>query len=119
MFEIIRDIGYIIQTIEEKETIWFNVTKDNERFHSFRSSKYTFTGQSETSRAIEKAYEVTRGRPDKRDIRIKELEAQLNDKAELIAEVEKLYKKTRSNPEMWDTDGICMIIDDVIKLLRG
>lgn len=39
VFEIIRDIGYIIQDIKPKETVWFHVTSDDGRFYTARSSK--------------------------------------------------------------------------------
>ena len=80
VFEIIRDVGYIIQSLDIKETVWFNVTKDDCDFHTMRSSKYAYTGLSETSRAIEQAYKVTRGYPDKRDIEIAYLKCALKDK---------------------------------------
>ena len=77
VFEIIRDVGYLIQQIKESETVWFNVKNDGNGFFTARSSVGMGCGYSETSRAIEKAYKVTRGRPDPRDIEIKELMAEV------------------------------------------
>lgn len=88
-FEIIRDIGFIIQNIEAHETVWFHVTNDDGKFFTARSSKGMPCGLSETSRAIEQAYEVTRNRPDTRDCRIKLLEGSLRELIEL-----KKYKET-------------------------
>jgi len=68
VFEIIRDVGYLIQDIKPHETLWLNVTKDNDTFYSYKSSEGHAYGLSETSRAIEQAYKVTRNQPDKRDI---------------------------------------------------
>ena len=43
---------------------------------------------------------------------------ELDDKDDKIIRLEsainKLYEKTRSNPEMWDTDGMCFILDDAL-----
>lgn len=48
--------------------------KDTDTFFSWRSSQGRPCGLSETSQAIKKAFEVTRGKPDPRDKRIDELE---------------------------------------------
>ena len=77
VFEIIRDVGYAIQRIKENETLWLNVRNDGKGFFTARGTDCISGGLSETSRAIEKAYKVTRGIPDPRDARVKELEAQL------------------------------------------
>lgn len=76
VFEIIRDIGYLIQDIKVNETVWFNVKRDGYTFFTARSSNCIPQGLSETSRAIKEAYKVTRNVPDKRDVRIEELEAE-------------------------------------------
>jgi len=68
VFEIIRDVGYVIQDIKENDTVWFNVKNDGNNFFTARCSGVMPCGLSETSRAIEKAYKVTRNRPDSRDI---------------------------------------------------
>jgi hypothetical protein len=73
VFEIIRDVGYLIQDMQEGETVWFNVTRDSDAFHTARSSKGMPCGLSETSRAIKQAYKVTRNCPDERDTKITEL----------------------------------------------
>lgn len=92
VFEIIRDIGYLIQDIEARETVWFHVTNDDGNFYTARSSKGMPCGLSETSRAIEEAYQVTRNVPDKRDAQIKQLKTEnenlrmeiLKHKAEVV-----------------------------------
>ena len=77
VFEIIRDIGFLIQDLKPKETVWFSVSKDDEIFYTARGSKRIPCGLSETSQAIKKAYEVTRNMPDKRDVQIMELKRAL------------------------------------------
>lgn len=83
VFEIIRDVGYAIQRIKENETLWMNVKNDGNGFFTARGSDFISGGKSETSRAIEKAYRVTRGRPDPRDVAIKSLTLALKEIAEL------------------------------------
>jgi hypothetical protein len=73
VFEIIRDVGYAIQNIKPHETVWFHVTNDGEKFFTARCSSIMPHGLSETSRAIEKAYQVTRGHPDPREVQYNEL----------------------------------------------
>lgn len=70
VFEIIRDVGYLIQSIKARETVWIHVTNDDGHWHTARSSKRMPCGKSETSRAIALAYKVTRGKPDQRDAEI-------------------------------------------------
>jgi hypothetical protein len=72
VFEIIRDVGYLIQDTKANETVWFYVTNDDGGFFTARSSKGMPCGLSETSRAIEKAYQVTRNCPDPRDKKIEQ-----------------------------------------------
>jgi len=79
VFEIIRDIGYAIQRIKENETLWLNVRNDGKGFFTARGSDYISGGLSETSRAIEIAYKVTRNVVDPRDIRIKLLEEKIEE----------------------------------------
>ena len=62
--------------MEVHDTVWFNVTKDTENFHTARASKSMPCGLSETSRAIREAYKVTRDQPDPRDEEIKPLKAE-------------------------------------------
>jgi hypothetical protein len=70
VFEIIRDVGYLIQQIEDNETLWLNVKNDGNGFYTARSSSGMPCGASETSRAIEEAYKVSRSCPDERDKKI-------------------------------------------------
>ncbi len=83
VFEIIRDVGYAIQRIEENETLWMNVKNDGNGFFTARGSDFISGGLSETSRAIEKAYEVNRGRSDTRDKAIESLTLALKEIADL------------------------------------
>ena len=78
VFEIIRDVGYAIQRIKENETLWLNVKNDGRGFFTARGTDHISGGLSETSRAIEKAYKVTRGVPDSRDVEINELKKTVN-----------------------------------------
>lgn len=77
--EIIRDVGYLVKGLSTHETVWLNVKNDGKGFFTARSSKGMPCGSSETSRAIEKAFNVSRGNPDPRDLRIKQLESLLNE----------------------------------------
>ena len=87
VFEVIRDVGYLIQDIEENDTLWLNVTRDSETFFSANSSKGMPYGLSETSRAIEKAYKVTRCHPDVRDEKIKTLSKEYDEAIDLLMEI--------------------------------
>ena len=78
-FEIIRDVGYVIQRIEENETVWFHVKNDGQGFYTARCSAMMPSGKSETSRAIEQAFKVTRGYPDPRDKQIQELHSKISE----------------------------------------
>lgn len=74
VFEVIRDIGYAIQNMNHDKILAVTVVKDEGQYFSWRTSQGNPCGKGETARAIEKAYKVTRGYPDEREVRIKELE---------------------------------------------
>ena len=82
-FEVIRDVGYLIQDLKAQETVKIEVTNDDGRFFSASSSKGMPCGLSETSRAIEQAYKVTRNCPDPRDEQIKSLHAHIKELEEV------------------------------------
>lgn len=79
LFEIVRDFGYSIMQMNCGEVLAVSVVRDSDRYFTMRSSNGNFSGLSETSNAIEKAFNVTRGKPDPRDARIKELESKVAD----------------------------------------
>ena len=49
---------------------------------------------------------------------ITELEEQQKQIDKLNKVANELHKKTRNNPEMWDTDGICFLIDEALAELK-
>ncbi len=48
----------------------------------------------------------------------RKIEDQENQIDKLNKVVSELHKKTRKNPEMWDTDGICFLIDEALAELK-
>ncbi len=77
MFEVVRDIGYAIMRMKHDKILAISVVKDTDTFYTWRASNGNNFGMSETAHAIEKAFKVSRGSPDPRDLRIKELESQV------------------------------------------
>jgi len=84
LYEVIRDIGYAIMRMEHDKILAISVIKDTETFYSFRTSNGQGNGLGETSRAIEKAFQVTRGKPDPRDTLIKNLQEQIGEAVDIM-----------------------------------
>ena len=97
--EIIRDVGYAIKFLNTGESGWFIVKNDGNDFYTARASVRIPCGKSETSRAIQKAYEVTRGKPDPRDTEINKLTSRV---AELEAALVELMDKA-SECDSWES----------------
>ena len=82
IFEVIRDIGYAIMRMDHDKILAISVIKDTDTYYTFRTSNGQNNGLSETSQAIEKAFKVTRGSPDPRDVTIKRLRAVFDQEGE-------------------------------------
>ena len=76
VYEVIRDVGYMVQDMKSGDLLAVSVSNDDGHYFTWRSSAGYRCGKSETSRAIEEAYKVTRGFPDQRDAKIEHLESE-------------------------------------------
>lgn len=118
VFEIIRDIGFLIQNIKPHETVWFHVTNDGGEFFTARSSAGMPCGCSETSRAIEHAYKVTRGCTDPRDIEITRLRSELAKYHEYKEDFLRWKKYKASYPQIENIIDQSIALDNDNKMLR-
>lgn len=88
VFEVVRDFGHMLQNLKVGETVWLNVKRDCDVYFSFDASRFIPLGKSETSNAIEKAFKVTRGEPDARDLKIERLKKQVDVLTKLLEQLD-------------------------------